>query len=225
MIGRLFGWGSGAKDAAAGDLPVERGPLGIAVGGGIDVDTLGLQADTVGTSPGMPVPEGGMMIVIAYGEARLDATTILSRYYDDRDTILQVMSAGGRPGDEVFDVSLYRPWDSVVPVNAAEWAEWRGPTGLIGQPRYDADGIVFDRFWGEGPGKADLVEFVEDVDDGRAKRSIHQSCMLYTRPLASRQEMLLINIERDLADREARAGASIEFLLGYGLLPGDIRRL
>lgn len=225
MIGRLFGWGSGSKDEAGGALAPERGPLGVVLGGGIEIDTLGLQADTAGSSPAMPVPAGGMMIVAAYGEARLDATTVLSRYYDDGDTILQVMSASAQPGEEIFDVSLYRPWDSVVPANAAEWAEWRGPRGTIGRPRYDADGILFDRFWGEGDGRADLVEFVEDIDDGRVKRSIHQSCMLYARMLGTRQEMLLINIERDLADRDTRQGASIEFILGYGLLPGDIRRL
>jgi hypothetical protein len=166
-----------------------------------------------------------MMLVAAYGEARLDATTVLSRYYGDDDTILQVLSPSGRPGEEIFDVSLYRPWDSVVPANAGEWAEWRGSAGRIGQPSYDADGILFDRFWGEGGSRADLVEFVEDVEDARGRRSIHQSCMLYARPLAASREMLLINIERDLDERDRQQGASIEFLIGYGLMAGDVRRL
>lgn len=223
MIGRLFGWGSGEKPAEA--LPVERGPLGIAIGGGVDIDTLSLQAETAGASPAMPVPAGGMMLVAAYGEARLDATTVLSRYYGDDDTILQVLSPSGLPGEEIFDVSLYRPWDSVVPATTQEWAHWRGAGGVIGQPRYDADGILYDRFWGEGAGRAELVEFVEDVEDGRGRRSIHQSCMLYARPLAGTREMLLINIERDLDHGDRRQGASIEFIIGYGLLPGDVRRL
>lgn len=222
MIGRLFGWGSGSSDQT---LPAERGPLGVAIGGAIEIDTLSLQAAMAGASTAMPIPPGGVMLAAAYGEARLDATTVLSRYYGDDDTILQVLSASARPGEEIFDISLYRPWDSVVPANSAEWAQWRGANGLIGQPRYDADGIVFERFWGEGPGRADLVEFVEDVEDGRARRSIHQSCMLYFRPLADAREMLLINIERDLADADRRQGASVEFMVGYGLLPGDVRRL
>jgi hypothetical protein len=113
----------------------------------------------------------------------------------------------------------------VVPANEREWAQWRGPAGLVGQPRYDADGLVFERFWGEGAGRADLVEFVEDVEDTRGRRSIHQSCMLYARPLANAREMLLINIERDLGQDARRQGASVEFIIGYGLLPGDVRRL
>jgi len=222
MIGRLFGWGSQDKPA---DTPLERGPLGIALRGGVEIDTLSLQAELAGASPAMPVPAGGMMLVAAYGEARLDATTVLSRYYGDDDSILQVMSPTGAPGEEIFDVSLYRPWDSVVPANEREWAQWRGPAGLVGQPRYDADGLVFERFWGEGAGRADLVEFVEDVEDTRGRRSIHQSCMLYARPLANAREMLLINIERDLGQDARRQGASVEFIIGYGLLPGDVRRL
>nr|WP_152047464.1 DUF2491 family protein [Aureimonas psammosilenae] len=222
MIGRIFGWGSGAETEAA---TPERGPLGVSLGGGIEVDTLSLQAAMAGTEPAMPVPTGGMMIVAAYGEARLDASTVLSRYYDSDNTILQVMSASGAPGDELLDVSIYRPWDSVVPASANEWARWRGPNGLIGQPSYDADGILFHRFWGEGAARADLVEFVEDVDDGASRRAIHQSCMLYARPLGQGREMLLLNIERDIDARAAAQGSSIEFMIGYGLMPADIRRL
>ncbi len=222
MIGRIFGWGSRGGEAS---LPAERGPLGVAIGGGIEVDTLSLQAMTAGARPAMPLPSGGMMIVAAYGEARLDATTVLSRYYDADDTILQVLSASAAPGDELLDVSLYQPWDSVVPAGPADWARWRGPSGLIGQPRYDADGILFDRFWGDGAGRADLVEFVETVDDGESRREIHQSCMLYARPLAQAREMLLINIERDLGQGAASQGTSIEFILGYGLMAADVRRL
>lgn len=221
MIGRIFGWGSGGNRAA---LPAEHGPLGVAIGGGIEIDTLSLQAMTVGGQPAMALPSGGMMLVAAYGEARLDAQTVLSRYYDADNTILQILSTSATPGDELLDVSIYQPWDSVVPAGAADWARWRGPSGLIGQPRYDADGIVFERFWGDGTGRADLVEFVEAVDDGEGRREIHQSCMLYARPLGQAREMLLINIERDLGTA-ASQGSSIEFILGYGLMAADIRRL
>lgn len=222
MIGRIFGWRS---DRSASELPVERGPLGVAIGGGIDIDTLSLQANLAGAETAMPVPPGGMLIVAAYGEARLDAGMILSRYYDADNTILQVLSASAAPGDDLLDVSLYRPWDSVVPAGPADWARWRGSSGLIGQPRYDADGLLFDRFWGDGAGRADLVEFVETVDDGERRREIHQSCMLYARPLGQDREMLLINIERDLAGGASREGGSVEFIIGYGLMAADIRRL
>ncbi|MBP0617473.1 DUF2491 family protein [Jiella sp. KSK16Y-1] len=220
MIFSLFG----GKDKSA-DLPVERGPLGVALGGAIEIDTLALQADAAGTSPGMELPEGGNFIVVAYGEARLDGETVLSRYYDEDDRLLQTLSASGKPGDAITDISLYSAWDSVVPADRAEWDRWAGPSGLIGQPTYDADGLIFQRYWGEGSGRAQLVEFVEDVDDGERVRQIHQTCMLYARPLGATQEMLLLNIERDIAERASREGGAVAFLLGYGLSPADVRRV
>ncbi len=220
MIFSLFG-GKNKAD----DLPKERGPLGVAIGGAIEIDTLALQADAAGATPGMELPAGGNFIVVAYGEARLDGETMLSRYYDEEDRLLQTLSATGRPGDAILDVSLYSSWDSVVPAGRAEWDRWTGPSGLIGQPSYDADGIIFERYWGEGAGRAELVEFVEDVDDGDRVRQIHQTCMLYSRALGAAQEMLLINIERDIARAASREGGSVEFLLGYGLSPADVRRV
>lgn len=220
MIFSLFG-GKGKTE----DLPKERGPLGVAIGGAIEIDTLALQADAAGANPGMDLPDGGNFIVVAYGEARLDGETILSRYYDEDDRLLQTLSATGKPGDAIQDVSLYSSWDSVVPAGRAEWDRWTGASGLIGQPSYDADGLLFERYWGEGAGRAELVEFVEDVDDGDRVRQIHQTCMLYSRPLGRAQEMLLINIERDVAQRSSREGGSVEFLLGYGLSPADVRRV
>ena len=207
------------------DLPEERGPLAVAIGGALEIDTLALEADAAGASPGMDLPAGGPFIVVAYGEARLDPETVLSRYYDEDDRLLQVISAGGRPGDPASDVSLYQSWDSVVPSGSGEWARWTGSDGMIGQPTYDADGILFERYWGEGSGRAEPVQFVEEVDDGRTKRSIHQTCMLYSRPLGQTMEMLLLNVERDLGEAQRRQGGSVEFLLGYGLGPADIRRV
>ena len=208
-------------------LAQENGPLRLILGGAVEIDTLSLQADLTDGEPAMGAPAGGAFVVAAWGEAKLDADTVLTRYYDEDDRILQVLAPPGANEVAVEDVSLYAPWDSVVPVGAEAWDEWTGRDGLIGQPTYDADGIVFDRFWGDGPGHADLVEFTEDIhteDDG-ATRAIHQRCMLYARTVGRAQEMLLINIERDLAERTSRQGASVEFLIGYGLSPADIRRV
>ena len=172
----------------------------------------------------MTLPAGGPFIVAAHGEARLDADMVLHRYYDEEHRLLQVMAPPGAGSEGVVDVSLYQPWDSVTPMSEAEWERWTGPRGLIGAPYYDADGIVFQRFWGEGDGRVDLVEFTEDVDDGETKRVIHQRCMLYARPVGAIEEMLLIGIERDLA-AGARHGSSVEFMIGYGLAAADIRRV
>ncbi|WP_375449903.1 DUF2491 family protein [uncultured Devosia sp.] len=213
----------GKKLESVKRTPLERGPLGVALGGAIELDFLSLEADAIGGQPSMPLPQSGPLIVSAYGEVRLDAASTLSRYYDDQHHMLQVLSASGSPGDQVQDVSYYQPWDSVVPAGPGEWDRWRGRNGLLGQPRYDADGIMFERFWGEGPDRAEPVQFVEQVEDGESRRTIQQTCMLYFRPLGNGREMLLINIEQD-ADNH-RAGGSVEFLLGYGLGPADVRRV
>jgi len=220
MIRSLFG--GGRKEPR---LPADRGPLACPVGGALEIDTLGLQAALASGEPAMAAPLGGSFIVSAVGTARLDGNNQLTRYYDDEHRMVQVMAApdGGR--ETIVDVSLYTPWDSVVPAGAHEWARWTGPHGLIGAPDYDADGIVFVRFWSPGYDRADLVEFVEEVDDGQRVRRIHQRCMLYARPVGSGEEMLLLNIESDLDDAARREGSSIEFLIGYGLGSGDVQRV
>lgn len=206
-------------------LPKELGPLGVAIGGALEMDFLSLEADAIGGTPAMPLPISGPFIVAGYGEATLDATSVLSRYYDEEHRMVQVLSANAQPGDAIEDISFYWPWDSVVPSGHGEWNRWTGANGMIGQPTYDADGILYTRFWGEGPERAELVQFTEKVEDGEALRSIHQTCMLYYRPLGSTREMLLINVERDLDLGQAQAGSSIEFLIGYGLGPADVRRV
>ena len=220
--GNMINWfgGGTSNDKPA---PIERGPLSVGLGGALDIDFLSLEADALGGESSMALPRSGALIVAAYGQVRLDAATTLSRYYDDQHNMVQVISASGQPGDAVQDVTYYQPWDSVVPAGPGEWARWKGQNGLLGQPHYDADGILFQRFWGEGSDRAEPVQFVEKVDDGERVRTIHQTCMLYYRPLGSTREMLLINIERDL--EQQRAGGSVEFLLGYGLGAADVRRV
>lgn len=215
-------FGGGRKDP---QLPQERGPLRVAIAGALEIDTLGVQAALAAGEPAMGAPIGGSFIVSAIGTALLDGNSELTRYYDDDQRMIQVMAAPGGGEDTIVDVSLYAPWDSVVPAGPSEWARWTGPRGLIGAPKYDADGIVFDRYWGEGSDHADLVEFVETVDDGETRRQIHQRCMLYSRTVGDGEEMLLLNIERDMAHEARAQGAAIAFMIGYGLGAADIRRV
>lgn len=220
MIRGLFGRGK-----AAPDLPPERGPLACAIGGALQIDTLAVQAALAGAQPAMEPPTGGAFIVAAIGTARLDGASELTRYYDDDGQILQVIAPFGGGPDTIADLSFYRSWDSVLPAGQGEWARWTGSRGLIGAARYDADGIVYDRYWGDGEGRADLVEFTETVDDGESRRDIHQRCMLYARALGGIDEMLLINIETELGSVARREGSAIEFLIGYGLGPADVVRV
>lgn len=220
MIRSLFG--GGRKEP---ELPRELGPLRCAIAGAFDIDTLGVQAFLAAGDPAMGPPTGGPFIVAAVGTARLDGNNELTRYYDDEHRILQVIAAPGGGPDAIVDVSLYTPWDSVVPGGASEWARWTGPRGMIGAPTYDADGILFNRYWGTGQDHADLVEFVETVDDGQRQRRIHQRCMLYSRQVGAGEEMLLLTIEADLDEAARREGSSIEFLIGYGLGVADVQRV
>ena len=207
------------------ERPRVHGPLQCAIAGAFQIDTLGIEAALVSGEPAMGAPVGGPFIVAAVGAAQLDANSELTRYYDDDHRILQVMAAPGGGPDAIIDVSLYMPWDSVVPAGAGEWSRWTGSDGLIGAPKYDADGIHFSRYWGAGSDHADLVEFVETVDDGNLQRRIHQRCMLYSRRVGSADELLLLNIESDLEDSARDEGSSIEFLIGYGLGVADVQRV
>lgn len=219
----ILSWfGGGRKEPS---LPAERGPLRCAISGALEIDTLGLQASLAAGEPAMGDPNGGNFIVSAIGTAQLDGNSELTRYYDDDHRMVQVMAAPGGGEETIIDISLYAPWDSVVPAGSSEWARWAGPRGLIGAPQYDADGIVFTRYWGSGPDHAELVEFVETVDNGEESRQIHQRCMLYSRVVGGGEEMLLLNIERDLAERAQAQGAAISFMIGYGLGAADVRRV
>lgn len=220
MIRSLFGGGRKQPN-----LPAERGPLRCAISGAFQIDTLGLEASLAAGAPAMGPPTGGTFIVAAIGTARLDGANELTRYYDDDNRILQVIAPPGAGPELVVDVSLYAPWDSVVPGSAAEWSRWTANGGLIGAPTYDADGLLYTRYWGTGSDHTDLVEFVETVDDGERQRQIHQRCMLYSRAVGAGEEMLLLNIESDLDQVARREGASIEFLIGYGLGVADVQRV
>lgn len=220
MIRSLFG----GRDRKP-DLPPERGPLRCAVGGAFEIDMLGVEASLSAGQPAMGPPKGGAFIVSAIGTARLDGANELTRYYDDDHRMLQVIAPPGSGPEAIADVSLYAPWDSVVPGGAGEWARWTGTDGLVGAPTYDADGIMFARYWGTGNEHTDLVEFVETIDDGEGQRQIHQRCMLYSRAVGAGEEMLLLNIESDLGHIARQEGASIEFLIGYGLGVADVHRV
>lgn len=223
MIFNFFKDKSKHQDDRSRLLP-ERGPLEVSLGGALDMDFLSLEGEFAGQETAMPIPKSGPFIVTGYGEVRLDENTVLSRYYDDEHRIVQVMSEG-EGGDAVRDISFYMPWDTVVPAGAGEWDRWTGHDGLIGQPAYDADGIIFERFWSSGPERAEPVQFVETVDTSRSVRQIHQTCMLYSRNLGAGREMLLISVEREIGETQRRAGGSIEFLVGYGMAPADVRRV
>lgn len=223
MIGGLFG--RGKKEEEKTPEPVERGPLAVAIGQAIEIDDLTLQASLAGRPCALEMPSINPFIVAGIGQTMLDADMQLTRYYDDEDRMIQVMGAPGCSIEEAVDVSFYMPWDSVVPAGRSDWDEWTGPNGMLGLPTYDADGIVYQRFWGDGDGRMALVEFVEEVEADGVTREIHQKSMLYARDLGGINEMLLILTQRDLKGHAAEGGASIEFMIGYGINSADVKRV
>lgn len=224
MMRSLFGRKNDTEEIRK--TPEERGPLQVGIGGALDLDMLTLQAALAGKDVSIDLPDLSTFVVAGIGQTMLDADMQLTRYYDDEDRMVQVMGAPDCGPEDIVDATLFVPWDSVVPASRADWVEWTGPGGLLGATSYDADGILFQRFWGDGDGHMDLVEFTEEVDADGMKRQIHQRCMLYARPLGSNtREMLLILTQRDLSGKAAEGGESIEFMLGYGLNAADVKRV
>lgn len=222
MMDRLFGRGRREEKTPE---PEERGPLAVAIGQAIEIDDITLQASLAGRDCAMPMPSINPFLVAGIGQTMLDADMQLTRYYDNEDRMIQIMGHTGCSIEEAVDVSFYMPWDSVVPAGRSDWDEWTGPNGALGLPTYDADGILYQRFWGDGDGRMALVEFVEEVEADGTKREIHQKSMLYARDLGGLNEMLLILTQRDLKGHAADGGASIEFMIGYGVNSADVKRV
>lgn len=211
----LFGFNDGPVAAPA--RRTTAGPFGLGLGRAVSFDVTFLKL--AGPSLAMGLPPASMVIT-GHGFVDLGQGSLLHRFYDDEDRMLQVVCNGSV--DEVQEVMWLRPWDNVVPATLGEWQAWAGEGGKIGRQTYDADGAVFERVWGDPRTPwIPAVEFVEDVtvDEGPA-RSIHQKSMAYRRTLPSGiVENLIIIVERDLASRDP---GDISFMLGYGLAPADI---
>jgi hypothetical protein len=105
----MIGWFGGNKDEKP--LPKELGPLNVAIGGAFEIDFLSLEADALGGEPAMPLPRSGPFIIAGYGEVSLDAATVLSRYYDEENRMIQVMSS-------TISASISRGTASCRPVRA-----------------------------------------------------------------------------------------------------------
>lgn len=198
----------------------QAGPFGLSLGRGVRVDIDAWHLVQGDLSAGAP-PDS--LVVTGHGVVDLDADGILHRFYDDDDNILQVLCVGGVDEGSVREVMLLRPWDSIVPQTPGEWSNWDGPGGRIGRRSYDADGVQFERFWGDPASEwVPPVEFVEDVtvDEGPAKR-VYQKTMAYRRMLPTGGfENLLVIVERDLASGDR---GSVSFMLGYGVPAADVR--
>jgi hypothetical protein len=207
----LFGGGSETP-------PARTGPFGLGIGRAVAMDTMRLRLEEGRLARGLPPPT---LVVSGHGVAELDGTGSLHRYYDDAGAMLQVLCVGGIGDEFMREITLYHPWDEVVPASAAEWATWDGEGGRIGAPVFEADGFRFERAWGDPatPWVAP-AEFTETIsfDEGET-RVLHHKMMPYRREIGTAVEALIIAVERDLASNDR---GSVTFMIGYGLGRADV---
>lgn len=214
-------FGLGPKDAPAkASVRSEPGPMGLSLGLAATIDVNAYRLDEGSLPMGMPPSR---IVITGHGVSALDGGGILHRFYDDDGRILQILCVDSL--ENVTEAMILVPWDSVVPQTDREWNSWEAPGGKMRGVTYDADGIEFERVWGE-PTSRDVppVEFTERVvaDEGPVKR-VHQKTMAFKRKLPNgNAENLLIISERDLASNDR---GSIGFMLGYGLAVADVRPL
>lgn len=194
------------------------GPFGVGIGRAVTLDLIRLRLEETRLANGLP-PE--TLVISAHGVADLDGASTIHRYYDESGAMLQVLCAGGIGDDNIQEVTLYHPWDEVVPTTEAEWAGWSGHGGRMGAAVFEADGFRFERVWGEPATPwVQPAEFTETVtaEDG-AERHVHQKIVPYRREVGTAIEALIIAVERDLASADR---GSVTFMIGYGLQISDV---
>lgn len=200
------------------DEPPAQAPFGLAVGRAVSVDVMRYRLEAPRLAVEVP---SETLVVTAHGTAAMDGDGVLHRFYDDANTMLQVLCVGGVTDDCIREITLYVPWDEVVPASPAEWARWDGQGSAIGAAVFEADGFRFDRVWGD-PSTPWIspAEFVEDIRTAVGPgRSIHQKLVPYRRQVGPLIETLVLSIERDIASQDR---GSVSFMIGYGLARADV---
>jgi hypothetical protein len=118
------------------------------------------------------------------------------RFYTEDDVMLQMVSpdAEGRLAE---DFTLFIPWSSAWPADAAAKRRW---ADRLRARTFGGDDLPeYRRFWfGEADERQEPVSFWESVYDDRSgaeARRIYQTCMLFSRDLAADGHELLLAIE------------------------------
>ena len=218
MFKGLFKALRGDGDGGTPELPRL---LGLRIGATVDIDTIPIRmlADELQ----FELPDG-TKIIAAQGTVELGEGSVAFRYYAADDTMIQVMTVGGADDAHVEEVTLYVPYDSVYPSNAAEWKRWTGTGGTLGAPEFALDdGTRYVRIWFEDTeGWAPPVEFTETVHsaaDGSDTENIRQKVMLYGRGIDNdrRAEYLLLSVE------DSDGEATVEMMVGIDVDPATMK--
>lgn len=186
----LFGGKRGGNDAPA--IPVVRN---VTIGRSVRLDPLAWRR--LGPDAKFRIDRDSLEIV-AQGRIDLGADGYIHRFYTDDDLMLQMVSpdAEGRQAD---DFTLFGPWSSAYPPDAAAKRRW---ADRLRARAFTDDGLpVYRRFWfGDADERQEPVSFWETVYDDRSGlyfRKIYQTCMLFSRDLPGDGRELLLALEME----------------------------
>jgi hypothetical protein len=211
---------SGARDlkskfSKAEEIDEFPTPLGLRIGAAVDIDTIPLRmnADQIHVD----LPEETMLIV-AQGYIELGDATYVHRYYDAKDTMIQVFTVAGMEDHHIEELTLYVPYKSYYPDSEGEWARWASKGGKIGAPTFHLDdGSEFSRMWFDSTdGYAEPVEYTESVyedPESDEHSDVYHQVMLYGRNLEAdkKNEYLLASVE------EYENEKTVELMVGVDL--------
>jgi hypothetical protein len=186
----LFGGGRNEGEAPA--IPIVRN---VTIGRSVRLDPLAWRR--LGADARFSLATDTLEIV-AQGLIDLGADGYIHRFYTDDDLMLQMVSPDPE-GREANDFTLFGPWSSAYPPDAAAQRRWGDR--LRARTFVDEGLPEYRRFWfGEADERQDPVSFWESVYDdrsGRDPRRIYQTCMLFARDLPGEGRELLLAIEME----------------------------
>jgi uncharacterized protein DUF2491 len=136
--------------------------------------------------------------IVAQGRINLGADGFVHRFYTEDDMMLQMVSPDAM-GQQSDDFTLFGPWSSDYPPDAAAKRRWADR--LRARTFTAPDLPEYRRFWfGDADERQDPVSFWETVYDDRSGlyfRKIYQTCMLFARDLPGEGRELLLALEME----------------------------
>lgn len=142
--------------------------------------------------------DADVLEIVAQGRVNRDADGFVHRFYTNDDMMLQMVSPDAM-GAQADDFTLFGPWSSAYPPDAAAKRRW---ADRLRARSFDGDGLpAYRRFWfGDSDERQEPVSFWETVWDDRsglAFRKIYQTCMLFARDLPGDARELLLALEME----------------------------
>jgi hypothetical protein len=136
--------------------------------------------------------------IVAQGRINLGADGFVHRFYTEDDLMLQMVSPDAM-GQQSDDFTLFGPWSSAYPPDAAAKRIW---ADRLRARTFTDEGLAeYRRFWfGDTDERQDPVSFWETVYDDRTGlnfRKIYQTSMLFARDLPAEGRELLLAIEME----------------------------